>query len=68
MPGQKVINHIMFTHKWFYAFMTRPKMRIKVARMHHDIRILGRIVGVQSTEQFVGRLLTLTSRKAPKKG
>ena len=63
--GQKVINHVVFTHKWFYAFMTRPKMRIKVVHMHHDIRIRGRIVGVQSTKQFVRHLLTLISFHFP---
>ncbi len=26
--GQKVINHDMLAYKWFYAFMTRPKMRV----------------------------------------
>ena len=41
--------------------MTRPDMSIKVERKLHDMRILGRIVGVRSTEQFVWHLLTLTS-------
>ena len=27
--GHKFINHVALAHKWFYAFMTRPKMRIK---------------------------------------
>ncbi len=41
--------------------MTRPDMSIKVERQLHDMRILGRIVGVRSTEQFVRHLLTPTS-------
>ena len=41
--------------------MTRPDMSIKVERQLHDMRILGRIVGVRSTEQFVWHLLTPTS-------
>ena len=61
MPGSKVINHVVFAHKWFCDFMTRPNMRIKVGRMPHDIRIWGRIVGVRSTKQFVRHLLTPTS-------
>ena len=32
-------------------------MSIKVERQLHDMRILGRIVGVRSTEQFVRHLL-----------
>ena len=27
--GQKVINHVVLAHKWFYAFMTRHKIRMK---------------------------------------
>ena len=38
-----------------------PDMSIKVERQLHDMRILGRIVGVRSTEQFVRHLLTPTS-------
>lgn len=34
--------------------MTCPDMSIKVERKLHDMRILGRIVGVRSTKQFVG--------------
>ena len=37
--------------------MTRPDMSIKVERQLHDMRILGKIVGVRSTEQFVWHLL-----------
>ena len=44
----------MLAQKWFYGLMTRPDMSIKVERKLHDMRILGRIVGVQSTEQSAG--------------
>ena len=42
----------MLAQEWFYGLMTRPDMSIKVERQLHDMRILGRIVGVRSTEQF----------------
>ena len=61
MPGSKVINHEVLAHEWLYDLMTRPDMRIKVGHMSHDIRILGRIVGVRSTKQSVWHLLTPTS-------
>ena len=61
MPGSKVINHDVLAHEWLYDLMTRPDMRIKVGHMSHDIRILGRIVGVHSTKQSVRHLLTPTS-------
>ena len=51
----------MLAHKWFYGLMTRPDMSIKVERKLHDMRMLGRIVRVRSTQQFVWHLLTLTS-------
>lgn len=54
MPGSKVNKHVVLAHKCLYDLVTRPNMRIKVGRKPHDIRILGRIVGVQSTEQSVG--------------
>ena len=38
--------------------MLHPDMSIKVERQLHDMGILGRIVGVRSTEQFVWHLLT----------
>ena len=58
MPGSKVINHDALAHEWLYDLMTRPNMRIKVGCIPHDIRILGRIVGVRSTKQSVWHLLT----------
>lgn len=57
IPESKVITHDVLAHEWVYGLMTRPNMRIKVGRMRHDIRILGRIVGVRSTEQSVWYLL-----------
>ena len=54
MPGSKVINHDVLAHEWLYDLMTRPNMRIKVGCIPHDIRILGRIVGVRSTERSEG--------------
>ena len=35
----------------------KKDMSIKLGRQLHDMRILGRIVGVRSTEQFVWHLL-----------
>ena len=61
MPGAKARNHDVLAQEWFYGLMTRPDMSIKVERQLHDMRILGRIVRVRSTEQFVRHLLTPTS-------
>ena len=36
------------------GLVTRPNMSIKVGCISHDMRILGRIVGVRSTEQSIG--------------
>ena len=54
MPGSKGLNPRELAHKWGKDLGTRPDMSIKVERMLHDMRILGRIVGVRSTEQSVG--------------
>ena len=43
MPGSKGLNPHELAHKW-----------VKDLRTRHDMRILGRIVGVRSTKQFVG--------------
>ena len=43
MPGSKGLNPHELAHRWVKDLGTRP-----------DMRILGRIVGVRSTEQFVG--------------
>ena len=61
MPGSKARNHDVLAQEWFYGLMTRPDMSIKVERQLHDMQILGRIVGVRSTEQFIWHLLTPTS-------
>ena len=43
--------------------MTCPDMNIKGKRMLHDMRILGRIVRVRSTEQSVGIKIKLEKRR-----
>ena len=54
IPGSKGLNPHELAHRWVKNIGTR-----------HDMRIFGRIVGVRSTEQFVGikvgGLLTPTS-------
>ena len=45
MPGSKGLNPHELAHRWVKDLGTRPD---------HDMRILGRIVGVRSTEQSVG--------------
>ena len=54
MSGSKVNKHVVLAHKCLYDLVTRPDMSIKVGFSSHDMRIAGRIVGVQSTEQSVG--------------
>ena len=54
MPGSKGLNPHELAHKWVKDLETRPDMSIKVGCQSHDMRILGRIVGVRSTEQSVG--------------
>lgn len=61
IPGSKAINYDVLAQEWFCGLVTRPDMRIKVERKLRDIRILGRSVGVRSTEDSVGYLLTSTS-------
>ena len=51
MSGSKVRNHDVLAQEWFYDLLTRPNMSIKVERKLHDMRMLGRIVGVRSTKQ-----------------
>ena len=43
MPGSKGLSPHELAHRWVKDLRTRP-----------DMRILGRIVGVRSTEQSVG--------------
>ena len=54
MPGSKGLNPHELAHRWVKDLGTRPDMSIKVGYISHDMRILGRIVGVRSTEQSVG--------------
>ena len=54
MPGAKGLNPLELAHKWVLDLGTHPDMSIRVGCVSHDMRILGRIVGVRSTEQSVG--------------
>ena len=54
MPGSKGLNPHELAHKWVKDLGTRPNMSLKVGWPSHDMRIIGRIVGVQSTEQSAG--------------
>ena len=54
MPGSKGLSPHELTHKWVKDLGTRPNMSIKVGCISHDMRILGRIVEVRSTEQSAG--------------
>ena len=51
MPGSKGLSPHELAHKWVKDLGTRPDMSIKVGC---NMRILGRIVRVRSTEQSVG--------------
>ncbi len=53
IPGSKGLSPHELAHKWVKDLGTRPDMSIKVG-LSRDMRILGRIVGVRSTEQSVG--------------
>ena len=57
MPGSKDLNPHELAHKWVTDLVTRPDMSIKVGCISHDMRILGRSAGVQSTEQSAGILV-----------
>ena len=54
MPGSKGLNPHELAHKWMKDLGTRPNMSLKVGCKSHDMRIIGRIVGVHSTEQSAG--------------
>ena len=54
MPGAKGLNPHELAHKWVKDLGARPDMSIKVGCISHDMRILGRIGGVRSTEQSAG--------------
>ena len=48
IPGSKGLNPHELAHMWVNDLVTRPNMSIKVGRKHHDMRMLGRIVGARS--------------------
>ena len=54
MPGSKGLNPHELAHKWMKDLGIRPNMSLKVGWQSHDMRIIGRIVGVHSTEQSAG--------------
>ena len=54
MPGSKGLSPHELAHRWAKGLGIRPNMSIKAGCISHDMRILGRIVGVRSTEQSVG--------------
>ena len=54
MPGSKGLNPHELAHKWMKGLGIRPNMSLKVGWQSHDMRIIGRIVGVQRPEQSVG--------------
>ena len=54
MPGSKGLSPHELAHKWVKDLGTRPNMSIKAGCISHDMRILGRIVEVRSTEQSAG--------------
>ena len=54
MPGSKDLSPRELAHEWVKGLGTRPDMSIKVGCISHDMRILGRIVEVRSTEQSAG--------------
>ena len=54
MPVSKGLNPHELAHKWMKGLGIRPNMSLKVGWQSHDMRIIGRIVGVQRTEQSVG--------------
>ena len=54
MPGSKGLSPHELAHKWVKDLGARPNMSIKAGCISHDMRILGRIVEVRSTEQSAG--------------
>ena len=57
MPGAKSLNPHELAHKWMKDLEPRPNMSIKVGWQSHDMRMIGRIVGVQSTKQSAGIII-----------
>ena len=54
MLGSKGLNPHELAHMWMKGIVTRSNMSLKVGCLSHDMRIIGRIVRVHSTEQSVG--------------
>ena len=54
IPESKELNPHELARKWVKDLGSRPDMSIKVGCISHDMRILGRIVGVRSTKQSAG--------------
>ena len=54
----------MLAQGWMNDLGARPDMSIKVGFLSHDMRIAGRIVGVQSTEQSEGIILAAQQTRA----
>ena len=54
MPGSKGLNPHELAHKRVKDLGIRPDMSIKAGCISHDMRRLGRIVEVRSTEQSAG--------------
>jgi len=57
IPGSKGLKPPVLAQRWCNGLGTRPNMSIKVERKLHDMRIVGRIVGVHCTKQSVGILV-----------
>ena len=68
IPGSKGLNPYELAHERLKDLGTRPDMSLKVGCISHDMRILGRIVEVQSTEQFVGIIVEGKSPQHHNKG
>lgn len=54
IPGSKGLKPPVLAQRWCNDLGIRPNMSIKVERKLHDMRIVGRIVGVHCTKQSVG--------------
>ncbi len=48
IPGSKGLSPHELAHRWVKDLRTRPDMSIKVGRKHHDMRMVGKIVGARS--------------------
>ena len=49
IPGSKGLSPHELAHRWVKDLGTRPDMSIKVERMLHDMRILGRVLCASGT-------------------